>query len=149
MVHAMLFDTPTPTELSRIIGQITAPAFLLGAVAAFIALLLARLRQVIDRTQELNQIADDDKTRAPLKADIPRLHRRARLLNRSVEYAAISAIVVTALMFVAFVSAVHPCPARARRRAAFHCRPRPSSRAALVNLVRETRIALHEFDFHK
>ena len=50
----MLFDTPTPTELSRIIGQITAPAFLLGAVAAFIALLLARLRQVIDRTQELN-----------------------------------------------------------------------------------------------
>ena len=44
----MLFDTPSPTELSRIISQITAPAFLLGAVAAFIALLLARLRQVIE-----------------------------------------------------------------------------------------------------
>ena len=144
----MLFDTPTPTELSRIIGQITAPAFLLGAVAAFIALLLARLRQVIDRTQELNQIADDDKARAPLKADIPRLHRRARLLNRSVEYAAISAIVVTALMFVAFVSAfIHV--QHERGVALLFLVALAFFAAALVNLVRETRIALHEFDFHK
>jgi len=144
----MIFDTPSPTELSLVIGQITAPAFLLGAVAAYIALLLARLRQVIDRTQELNQIADDDKTRAALKADIPRLHRRARLLNRAVEYAAISAIVVTALMLVAFVSAFmkvrHEHGVALLFILALAC-----FAAAVVNLVRETRIALHEFDFHK
>ncbi len=144
----MIFDTPSPTELSRIIGQITAPAFLLGAVAAFIALLLARLRQVIDRTQELNQINDDDKTRAPLKADIPRLHRRAGLLNRAVEYAAISAIVVTALMFVAFVSAFMNVQ-HERGVALLFMISLTFFATALVNLVRETRIALHEFDFHK
>jgi hypothetical protein len=144
----MLFDTPSPTELSRIIGQITAPAFLLGAVAAYIALLLARLRQVIDRIQELNSVADDDKVRVPLKADIPRLHRRAKLLNRAVEYSAISAIVVTALMVVAFVSAFlnvqheHGVGILFIVALGFFA-------TALMNLVRETRIALHEFDFHK
>jgi hypothetical protein len=144
----MMFDTPSPTELSRIIGQITAPAFLLGAVAAYIALLLARLRQVIDRTQELNQIADDDKQRVALKADIPRLHRRARLLNRSVEYAAISSIVVTALMVVAFVSAfIHV--QHEHGVALLFLLALGFFAAALINLVRETRIALHEFDFHK
>ena len=144
----MLFDTPSPTELSRIISQITAPAFLLGAVAAFIALLLARLRQVIDRTQELNQIQDDDNARAPLKADIPRLHRRANLLNRAVEYAAISAIVVTLLMFVAFVSAFMNVQ-HERGVALLFMISLTFFATALVNLVRETRIALHEFDFHK
>lgn len=144
----MLFDTPSPTELSRIISQITAPAFLLGAVAAFIALLLARLRQVIDRTQELNGIADDDKARAPLKADIPRLHRRANLLNRAVEYAAISAIIVTLLMFVAFVSAFMNLQ-HERGVALLFMISLTFFATALVNLVRETRIALHEFDFHK
>jgi hypothetical protein len=144
----MIFDTPSPTELSRIIGQITAPAFLLGAVAAYIALLLARLRQVIDRTQELNQIADDDKQRVALKGDIPRLHRRARLLNRSVEYAAISSIVVTALMVVAFVSAfIHV--QHEHGVALLFLLALGFFAAALINLVRETRIALHEFDFHK
>ncbi len=144
----MIFDTPSPTELSQVIGQITAPAFLLGAVAAFIALLLARLRQVIDRTQELNQIADDDKTRAALKADVPRLHRRARLLNKGVEYAATAAIVVTALMLVAFVSAF----LQVRHEhgvALLFIVALGFFGAALVNLIRETRMALHEFDFHK
>lgn len=144
----MLFDTPSPTELSRIISQITAPAFLLGAVAAFIALLLARLRQVIDRTQELNGIADDNTSRASLKTDIPRLHRRARLLNRAVEYAAVSAIVVTALMFVAFVSAFLNVQ-HERGVALLFLIALTFFTTALVNLVRETRIALHEFDFHK
>jgi hypothetical protein len=144
----MIFDTPSPTELSRIIGQITAPAFLLGAVAAYIALLLARLRQVIDRTQELNGILEDDGKRAALKADIPRLLQRARLLNRSVEYAAISAIVVTTLMLVAFVSAF----ARVQHEhgvAVLFIVALGFFAAALINLVRETRIALHELDFYK
>jgi hypothetical protein len=42
-------DTPTATQLSQVISQVTAPAFLLGAVAAFISLLIARLNRVIDR----------------------------------------------------------------------------------------------------
>jgi hypothetical protein len=72
---------PTATQLSEIIGQVAAPAFLLGAVAGFISILIGRQNRVIDRSQALNAIGDDDAARAYLKADIPRLKRRAALLN--------------------------------------------------------------------
>ena len=42
----MLFDTPTSTQLSQVIAQVTAPAFLLGAVAAFISV-LTHLRRIL------------------------------------------------------------------------------------------------------
>ena len=63
-------------QLSQIISQAAAPAFLLGALAAFIAVLISRLNRVIDRTIVLNAIADDDPIKSRLKADLPRLMRR-------------------------------------------------------------------------
>ena len=42
----------------------TAPSFLLGAVAAFISVLIARMNRIIDRSQALNAISDDDVSRA-------------------------------------------------------------------------------------
>src|SRR5262245_12666742 len=39
--ETMLPDTPSVTQLSQVITQITAPSFLLGAVAAFISVLVA------------------------------------------------------------------------------------------------------------
>ena len=39
----MPLDTPS-TQLSQVIAQVTAPAFLLGAVAAFISVLIARIK---------------------------------------------------------------------------------------------------------
>lgn len=56
----MLPETPSITQLSQIIAQITAPAFLLGAVAAFVSVLIVRMNRIVDRTQALNAIADDD-----------------------------------------------------------------------------------------
>ena len=75
----MAVDTPSVTQLSQVIAQVTAPSFLLGAVAAFISVLIARMNRIIDRSQTLNAISDDDVSRASLKADIPRLKRRARV----------------------------------------------------------------------
>ena len=83
---------PSLNQLSSIIGSVAAPAFLLGAVAAFISVLMSRMNRVIDRSQYLHKLSDSDET-SYLKADIPRLKRRAKLLNRSVLYATISAIV--------------------------------------------------------
>jgi hypothetical protein len=40
--------------------QATAPAFILGAVAGFISILLGRMTSVIDRIRSLNEIADGD-----------------------------------------------------------------------------------------
>jgi hypothetical protein len=50
-------ETPSITQLSQIIAQITAPAFLLGAVAAFVSVLIGRMNRIVDRTQALNAIA--------------------------------------------------------------------------------------------
>jgi hypothetical protein len=100
----MPLDTPS-TQLSQVIAQVTAPAFLLGAVAAFISVLIARMNRIVDRSQALNAISDDNPSKAQLKADIPRLKRRVALLNRSILFAIISAIITSILVIVSFVSA--------------------------------------------
>ena len=64
---------PDAGQLSQVMSQATAPAFVLGAVAAFVAVLLNRMTSVIERIRSLNEIADDDTARAHLKSDIPRL----------------------------------------------------------------------------
>src|SRR5262249_51568527 len=60
----MPLDTPTSTQLSQVNAQVTAPAFLLGAVAAFISVLISRMNRIIDRSQALNAIGDDNPGRA-------------------------------------------------------------------------------------
>ena len=72
---------PDTGQLSQVMVQATAPAFILGAVAGFVSILLGRMTSVIDRIRSLNEIADGDTARAHLKSDIPRLRRRAKLLN--------------------------------------------------------------------
>jgi Protein of unknown function (DUF2721) len=79
----MIF-VPDSGQLAQVMSQATAPAFVLGAVAAFIAVLLSRMTVVLDRIRSLNEIADDDAVRAHLKSDIPRLRQRAKLLNSAV-----------------------------------------------------------------
>ncbi|MHC2193329.1 hypothetical protein ACVJF1_005962 [Bradyrhizobium diazoefficiens] len=41
--------TPSIDQLARIIGNVAAPAFLLGAVASFISVLVSRINRVVDR----------------------------------------------------------------------------------------------------
>jgi hypothetical protein len=56
-------------QLSQVTSQAAAPAFLLGAVSGFVTILITRMNGIIDRIRSLNAIADDDPTRAHLKAD--------------------------------------------------------------------------------
>ena len=93
-------------HLSQVISQATAPAFLLGAVAGFLAVLITRLGRVLDRIRALGEIADDDAPRARLKAELPRLERHMRYMNRSIFFAVCSAICTTALVILAFASAL-------------------------------------------
>lgn len=138
-------DTHTATQMSQVISQVTAPAFLLGAVAAFVSVLISRMNRIIDRTQALNAIADDDKVKAALKSDVPRLKRRAALLNKAILYATISAIVTSLLVIVAFVSAYFNI-AHETGVGGFFVVALAFFTASLVNLARETRIALNEYD---
>jgi hypothetical protein len=144
----MLIEAPSIEHLSRIIGNVAAPAFLLGAVAAFIAVLISRMNRVIDRSQFLHGISDSDEARSYLKADIPRLKRRATLLNKSTFYATMCAIVTASLIIIAFVSAMFHT-AHEYGVAILFVVALGFFVLSLIYLARETRIALHDFDHHQ
>jgi len=94
----------------RVMSQATAPAFVLGGVAAFVAVLLNRMTSVIERIRSLNEIADGDTARAHLKSDIPRLRQRAKLLNSATHLALLSGMCTALLLVVGFASALFRLP---------------------------------------
>ena len=141
----MITETPSASQLSQVISQAVAPAFILGALAAFISVLSLRMNRVVDRSQALNAIGDD-AGRAHLKADLPRLKQRAVLLNNAILLASLSAIVATLLIVVAFVIAFFGIE-HERGIAVLFILTLGLFAASLVNFIRETRIALHEFDY--
>jgi hypothetical protein len=137
--------TPSIDQLGRIIANVAAPAFLLGAVAAFISVLVTRFNRVIERAQFIHSIPDSDSARCFLKDDLSRLRRRAALLNRSLYSAVITAILTTLIIIVAFISSLlhfaHEYGVAILFTVAMliFC-------ASLVDLARETRISLHDND---
>jgi VIT1/CCC1 family predicted Fe2+/Mn2+ transporter len=143
----MLSDTPSVTQLSQVIGQVTAPAFLLGAVAAFTSVLISRMNRIIDRSQALNAIRDDDASKAHLKLDIPRLKRRAALLNSAILFSTVSAIITSLLVIVAFVCAFYNMRHEYAVAVLFVV-ALGFFTVSLVYLAREARIALNELDHY-
>lgn len=96
---------PDAVRLSQVMTQAAAPAFVLGAVAGFISILLGRLNSVVDRIRNLNAIPDSDSSRVHLKADLLRLRRCAQLLKSATLLALASGISTSMLLLVAFASA--------------------------------------------
>jgi hypothetical protein len=143
----MLSETPTVSHLSHVISQAAAPAFLLGALAAFIAVLISRLNRIIDRTIVLNGIPDEDRLRGRLRADLPRLMRRTAMMNRAIFWAVIGSIAVTVLVIVAFISAFFQVQ-HERGVAILFIVALGAFTISLVDFAREVRIALSEFDHH-
>lgn len=139
-------ETPSVSQLSQVISQAAAPAFLLGALAAFIAVLISRLNRIVDRTIVLNGISDDD-VRCRLKADLPRLMRRAAMLNRAIFWAVIASISVTLLVIVAFVTAFFQLQ-HERGVAIFFLISLGAFTISLIDFAREVRIALSQFDHY-
>lgn len=99
----MLIETPSAAHLSQVISQVTAPAFLLGAVAAFVSLLIGRLNPIVDRLQALHGSIDGFSEAHP---DVPHLRRRAVLLNKAIVLATVSAIATSLLVILAFLCTV-------------------------------------------
>jgi hypothetical protein len=98
-------------------------------------------------TTELAAPVDDDGSKDYLKADIPRLKRRAALLNQSIFYSTVCAIITASLIIVAFVSAMLHL-AHEYGVAILFIAALIFFVMSLVNLARETRIALHDSDHH-
>ena len=93
-------------EISHVIALSMAPAFLLVAVVGFSSLVVGKMSGVVARLRALNAIEDDDRTRACLKADIPRLKRCARLIGRSFAFLVACGFVTVCLMIFAFLGAL-------------------------------------------
>src|SRR5882757_9841926 len=144
---SMISETPSVSQLSQVISQAAAPAFLLGALAAFIAVLISRLNRIIDRTVVLNGIPDDDTVRRRLKADLPRLMRRAAMVNRAILWAVVASIAVTLLVVVAFITAFFELQ-HERGVAIFFLISLGAFTISLIDVAREVRIALSEFDHY-
>ncbi|TWB97157.1 uncharacterized protein DUF2721 [Bradyrhizobium macuxiense] len=143
----MLPVTPSVSQLSHVISQAAAPAFLLGALAAFISVLISRMNRIIDRTIYLNGIPDQDAARSRLKTDLPRLMRRAAMLNRAIFWSVLASISIGILIVVAFVSAFFEIQ-HERGVAVLFIVSVIAFIVSLVDFAREVRIALSELDHH-
>ena len=69
-------------QLSVAIGHATAPAFMLGAVAAFLSILIARLERVADKSRALR--SPDAAAIDPSGAIAASFSRRMVLLSRAI-----------------------------------------------------------------
>jgi hypothetical protein len=98
-------DTSNIDKLTEVINHATAPSFLLGAVAGFIAIMFGRMDTVIGRLRQLNAIEESNEVRARLRQDLPRVERRVRLLHRAIFMGLLSAIAATVLVISAFLFA--------------------------------------------
>lgn len=147
-MSSLLISTPSIDQLARIIGTIAAPAFLLGAVASFISVLVSRTNHVIERSHFLHGIVDGDASKAYLKADIPRLRRRATLLNRAMFCSVLAGILTALIIIVAFICAFYQLAHEYGVALLFVC-ALIAFCVALIDLAREVRLSLHENDLRK
>ena len=101
-----MIEPGTIEHFGQILSHVVAPAFLLGAVASFMAILLARVERVLDRIRVINDIPPEGHSKSGLRADLPRLKRRLQLLNTSLYLSIWSGIVAGVLIIGAFVAAL-------------------------------------------
>lgn len=101
----MLNDVLTANQLSLVISQAAAPAFLLGAVASFLSVLVAHMSRIVDQLRLVSAIPEGDSAKKHLKAKLPVLQSRAALIHRAIYWAVGSGIVTCLLMIVAFGAA--------------------------------------------
>jgi len=141
----MLKEMLTTDQLSLVISQAAAPAFLLGAIASFLSVLGSHMARVVDRARAINAIPDDDANRLHLREHLPELHFRAKLIIRSIYWAVGSGIAACMLMIVAFMTAY------------FGARHEPAAvilftaslllfTMSLISFAREVRVALNQKD---
>ena len=90
-------------HLGSVISHATAPAFMLGAVAAFLSILIQRMERLSDR---LRNLRSDSASAADPEALAKALSSRMVLLGRAIYFGVLSALVTSALLIAAFAAAL-------------------------------------------
>ena len=90
-------------HLSSAITHATAPAFMLGAVAGFLSILITRFERIVDRNRALQ--AGGVVLETSVKETIARsFARRMTLLGNAIYLAVLSALVTAMLLIAAFLA---------------------------------------------
>jgi Protein of unknown function (DUF2721) len=124
-------------HLSLAISHATAPAFMLGAVAGFLSILIARLERVADKIRALRSA--DAAEADPSGVLAASFSRRMLLLSRAIYFAVLSALVTAGFLIAAFVAALEGI-GHARLVATMFALSLGLLIAALVELTREIRV---------
>ena len=93
-------------QLSEAISHATAPAFMLGAVAGFLSILIARMERIAERNRALRSPDLGAVDLAVRDAIAAAFARRMVLLSRAIYFAVLSALVTAALLISAFLAAL-------------------------------------------
>jgi hypothetical protein len=99
-------DAFSVIQLSTVISQVTAPAFLLSAVASTVSILITRLNRVADQYHSISGLPEDDSAAAHLRAELPNLTLRAHYMYRAIFWAVGSGICTCLLVIIMFTSAL-------------------------------------------
>jgi hypothetical protein len=95
---------PNIDRLTQIFSNAVAPAFFLGAVAAFVSLMMSRLAAVHDRIRATRALPDQDRAAVGSGMALGPLTRRARLLSDGILLSLSSGVCATLLLAVLFAS---------------------------------------------
>jgi hypothetical protein len=93
-------------HLSAAISHVTAPAFMLGAVAAFLSILIARMERIVDRNRALRAVETPPVDPMAVETIEKSFARRMELLGHAIYFAVLSALVTAALLICAFLAAL-------------------------------------------
>lgn len=99
----MSVDPGSIEHLTEIIGHVVAPAFLLGAVASFVSILVDRSQNLQHRIREKKAANGAD---ADGQSELHRLKQRAQLLHRAVVLSIGSGAAAAFLIMIAFTAAL-------------------------------------------
>jgi hypothetical protein len=87
---------PDTERLRTIFGLATAPAFFLGAIAAFVSLMSMRLGASLDRLRALKTLPGEDQKQE--ERHLANLRRRARLLQQAIRASLVAGVTATMLL---------------------------------------------------
>jgi hypothetical protein len=124
---------------------VTAPAFLLSAVASLLSVLSARMNRVVDRSRAISGLAPNDPRRPGLETELPELRKRANFMHRAIFWSVGSGICACFLVITAFASALFDI-SHEHGAALLFILAMGLFTAALVYLGREVRVSASEIE---
>jgi hypothetical protein len=99
-------ETPQLPDIAHVIQLAVAPVFLLAGVGAIINVLAGRLARIIDRARAIEgQLDSAGEAAASLAARLDVLSQRARWVSTAMGLAVTCALLVSAMIAVAFMDA--------------------------------------------